>query len=203
MTTEIDFGKYADGLVPAVVQDGSTGQVLMLGFVNAEAFGKTLETGLVTFYSRARQRLWTKGETSGNYLRLISCRLDCDRDTLLMTAEPAGPACHTGSQSCFGDAPVFDRDRTDTLLELERTIKSRASAPDERSYTSQLLSEGLNRVAQKVGEEAIELVIEAKDNNRERFKSEAADLLFHLLVLLRSKSVELDEVYKVLEGRRK
>ena len=202
MTTEINFEKYAAGLVPAIIQDAATGQVSMLGFMNADAFAKTLETGLVTFFSRSRQRLWTKGETSGNFLRLKEYRLDCDRDTILITAEAAGPVCHTGERSCFGDAPEF-KPRRDTLGELERVIASRAALPDERSYTSNLLAEGINRVAQKVGEEAFELVIEAKDDDAERFKSEAADLLFHLLVLLRAKGVKLTEVYDVLESRRR
>lgn len=203
MTTDIDFDKYTDGLVPVIVQDADTGQVSMLGFMNARALAETLATGLVTFYSRSRQKLWTKGETSGNFLRLKEYRLDCDRDSILITAELAGPVCHTGTRSCFGDAPDFRMPGKDMLRELERVIRSRASEPDADSYTSKLLADGINRVAQKVGEEAVELVIEAMGNDAERFKSEAADLLFHFLVLLRAKGVELDDIYDVLEHRRR
>ncbi|MEP7213061.1 MAG: bifunctional phosphoribosyl-AMP cyclohydrolase/phosphoribosyl-ATP diphosphatase HisIE [Acidobacteriota bacterium] len=201
MTPDVDFDKYKDGLVPAVVQDSRTSKVLMLGFMDREALARTVATGRVTFYSRSRQRLWTKGETSGNFLQLVRLNVDCDRDTLLVQAEPAGPVCHTGSTSCFGTAIAGSG--ADVLYDLERVIASRQTEPDENSYTSGLFAAGINRIAQKVGEEAVELVIEAKDENIDKFKSEAADLTFHLLVLLRAKGVGLDDVFEILAERRR
>jgi len=201
MTPDVDFDKYKDGLVPVIVQDDGTGKVLMLAFMNREALDKTIETGLVTFYSRSRQQLWTKGETSGNFLKVASVHIDCDRDTLLIKAQPAGPVCHTGSISCFETDTAASR--AGVLYDLERVIASRHDEPDKNSYTSTLFAAGINRVAQKVGEEAVELVIEAKDNNINNFKSEAADLVFHLLVLLRAKGVSLDEILEILADRRR
>jgi phosphoribosyl-ATP pyrophosphohydrolase/phosphoribosyl-AMP cyclohydrolase len=193
----IDFAKSPDGLVPAIVQDRDTEKVLMLGYMNHEAFEKTRTTGLVTFFSRSRQELWTKGETSGNLLRVEDVRVDCDEDTILILAKPDGPACHTGSDTCFDQANVH----ADFLFELEKIIKARKSEPIETSYTSRLFEKGLNKIAQKVGEEAVELVIEAKDNNDELFKGEAADLLYHLLVLLQAKGITLAEVLETLKDR--
>lgn len=196
----MDFSKYADGLIPAIIQDAATDQVLMLGFMNAAALEKTRESGLVTFYSRTRQRLWTKGETSGNFLSIDGIFPDCDNDTLLIKATPAGSVCHTGAQTCFaGDSG--EKTATNVLSYLEEIIRSRQNERSADSYTSHLFDQGINRIAQKVGEEAIELVIEAKDDNIEKFKSEAADLIFHLLVLLRVKGVELQEVLDVLDRR--
>ena len=195
----IDFGKYADGLVPAIVQDAETRVVLMLGFMNAEAYAITEQTRKVTFYSRSRQKLWTKGETSGNYLELKEIDLDCDADTLLIKATPAGAVCHTGADTCFSET----NERESFLYALEKTIKDRKENPTEDSYTSKLFRKGINKIAQKVGEEAVELVIEAKDDNAELFKNEAADLLYHLLVLLAEKDISLNEVEEVLKNRRK
>ncbi|MFN6965052.1 MAG: bifunctional phosphoribosyl-AMP cyclohydrolase/phosphoribosyl-ATP diphosphatase HisIE [Pyrinomonadaceae bacterium] len=200
-TLELNFEKYADGLIPAIVQDASSGAVLMLGFMNSEALAATLETGSVTFYSRSRRRLWTKGETSGNFLRVREIAADCDADTILIKAEPSGPVCHTGAATCFGDVNG-EPGPLHTIRELERIIDDRHSRPSDGSYTSQLFARGINTIAQKVGEEAIELVIEAKDDDRERFVAEAADLLFHLLVLLRAKGTSLDDVLRELERRR-
>lgn len=197
MNERPDFTKYADGLVPAIVQDAATGVVLMLGFMNAEALHKTLETKLVTFYSRTKQRLWTKGETSNNYLHLTDIKIDCDNDTLLIKAKPDGPVCHTGADTCFNEENINDN----FLFELEKIIADRKQNPNETSYTGSLFKKGINAVAQKVGEEAIELVIEAKDNDAERFKNEAADLLFHYLVLLKAKEFTLNDIIAVLKGR--
>ena len=197
---KLDFEKYSDGLVPAIVQDYQTGAVLMLGFMNEEAVDKTQQTGRVTFYSRSRQTLWTKGETSGNFLEVVSLTADCDNDTLLIKAKPAGPACHTGAATCFGEA---DRSPTDLLTELEAVIDDRRNKQPEDSYVAKLFAKGINKIAQKVGEEAVELVIEAKDDDPGKFKSEAADLLFHYLILLRAKDVSIKDVLSVLEARRK
>lgn len=194
------FDKYADGLVPAIVQDAKSGNVLMLGFMNADAVARTLETRRVTFYSRSRQQLWTKGETSGNFLELISITADCDEDTLLIRATPVGPVCHTGSDTCFGNV---DGSELDALLELENTIDARRMSMSEDSYVSSLFKNGINKIAQKVGEEAVELIIEAKDDDNERFRSEAADLLFHYLVLLRAKDVSITDVVNTLRSRRR
>ena len=199
---KLEFDKYADGLIPAIVQDSVTDHVLMLGFMNEAALSSTQETGFVTFYSRSRQNLWQKGETSGNTLRVEEIFIDCDQDTLLIKATPAGPICHTGSQTCFNDN-ASDKSSRNILFELEKIISERRLSPREDSYTSKLFAEGINKIAQKVGEEAVELVIEAKDDNAELFKSEAADLLYHFLVLLQAKKVPLDDVLTVLADRKK
>ena len=162
----------------------------MLGFMNEEAWEKTQETKLVTFYSRTRQRLWTKGEESKNYLHLIDVKIDCDNDTFLIKAKPDGPVCHTGSDTCFNEENISEN----FLFELEKIIAGRKENSDEKSYTSSLFTKGINAVAQKVGEEAVELIIEAKDNDAERFKNEAADLLFHYLILLQAKGFELNDI---------
>ena len=194
---EPDFSKYTDGLVPAIVQDATTNVVLMLGFMNNDAFQKTLETKLVTFYSRSKQRLWTKGETSKNYLHLTDINTDCDNDTILIKAKPDGPVCHMGSDTCFNEENISGN----FLSGLEEIISDRKSNPTDKSYTSSLFKKGVNAVAQKVGEEAVELIIEAKDNDAEKFKNEAADLLFHYLVLLKAKDFSLNDVIAVLKDR--
>lgn len=193
----IDYSKYADGLVPAIVQDDRTGKVLMLGFMNEEALQKTVDSNQVTFYSRTKQRLWTKGEESGNFLALKSITPDCDNDTLLVKAIPAGPVCHTGADTCFNET----NKSVDFIYLLEEVIAGRKQQPAEGSYVSGLFKKGINTIAQKVGEEAVELVIEAKDNDKEKFLGEAADLLFHYLILLRQKGYNLKEVVDVLETR--
>ena len=193
----IRFEKYSDGLVPAIVQDAVTGSVLMLGFMNEEALEKTRQTGKVTFFSRSKQRLWTKGETSGNFLMLESVVADCDSDTLLLKARPTGPVCHTGNQTCFGE----DKGSLGFLIRLEEIIKKRKSSPQPESYTSRLFEEGVGKIAQKVGEEAVETVIEAMGSDREKLKSESADLLYHLLVLLAEKNVPFSEIVETLEKR--
>lgn len=210
------------GLAPAIIQDAKTRQVLMLGYMNAESFNKTLESGLVTFYSRSRQELWTKGETSGNYLHFISYATDCDGDALLIKANPDGPTCHTGSYTCW-DEPKNEcgnvKDESDKesgcgdqkedvsslvfLKKLESVIKQRRTQSPETSYTAKLFSKGINKIAQKVGEEAVEVVIESKDNNDDLFLNEAADLVFHFMVLLEAKNKGLGDVVKVLIGRHK
>ena len=195
---DIDFSKYADGLVPVIVQDAVTSQVLMLGFMNSEALRKTREACKVTFFSRSKQRLWTKGETSGNFLKLKEVLVDCDGDTILIKADPIGPTCHTGDTSCFGKG----NDRF-SLQELEKVIIDRKHNPSEKSYTSSLFSRGMNKIAQKLGEEAVEMVIESKDDNNELFLGEAADLMFHYLVLLQAKGFSLQDVVQVLEERHK
>lgn len=195
----INFEKYADGLAPAIVQDAATGRVLMLGFMNREALDLTIERGKATFFSRTRRGIWTKGETSGNFLNVVQVLTDCDNDTILVRAIPAGPTCHTGADTCFGES----NEHPDFLFELERVVRQRRDEPDENSYTSKLFARGINKVAQKVGEEAVELVIEAKDDDRDLFKNEAADLLYHLMVLLAAKDVSLGEVMETLKERRK
>lgn len=192
----IDFKKYAGGLVPAIIQDAVTGKVLMLGFMNEEALGKTLSEKRVTFFSRSKKRLWTKGEESGNILAVNEVLSDCDQDTLLIKATPAGPVCHTGADTCFSE-----KNSGDFLALLENIILQRQKNPTGTSYTASLFAKGINKIAQKVGEEATELVIEAKDDNRELFLGEAADLLFHYLILLRAKNVGLQDVIAVLEQR--
>ncbi|MCU0395401.1 MAG: bifunctional phosphoribosyl-AMP cyclohydrolase/phosphoribosyl-ATP diphosphatase HisIE [Chitinophagaceae bacterium] len=198
---KIDFNKYPDGLVPAIVQDAITGKVLMVGFMNQEAVDKTMELGKVTFFSRSKQRLWTKGETSENYLLFREMKVDCDKDTLLVKAIPKGPTCHTGADTCF-----FEKNESnpaDFLLYLESVIAGRKNNPSEASYTSKLFAKGINKVAQKVGEEAVELVIESKDDNKDLFLGEAADLMFHYIVLLQAKGYTLADVVEVLRGRHK
>ncbi|MCH5597759.1 bifunctional phosphoribosyl-AMP cyclohydrolase/phosphoribosyl-ATP diphosphatase HisIE [Niabella ginsengisoli] len=193
-----NFLKYTDGLMPVIVQDINTLEVLMLGFMNEAAFAKTKEEGKVTFYSRSKQRLWTKGETSNNFLLVKEILVDCDEDTILIKAEPQGPTCHTGDISCFGKAnDIF------SLQHLEQVIVDRKNNPSEKSYTASLFAKGINKIAQKVGEEAVEIVIEAKDDNKELFLGEAADLMFHYLVLLQAKGFSLADVTKVLEERHK
>ena len=200
----IQFDKSIDGLVPAVIQDIRTDKVLMLGYMNLEALEKTKKEGTVTFFSRSKQRLWTKGETSGNFLFVNEIIADCDGDTLLIKATPAGPTCHTGSDTCFGeknsqDEPVGEAFFLNYLQ--KKVIRERKLNPSEESYTSSLFQKGINRIAQKVGEEAAEVVIEAKDDDNELFKNEVSDLLFHLLVLLEQKNIDLDEVIDVLRSR--
>lgn len=193
----IDFKKM-EGLIPAVVQDELSGKVLMLGYMNEEALAKTQESGRVTFFSRSKNRLWTKGETSGNFLEVISMKEDCDGDAILIKAKPLGPVCHTGSATCFDES---NTSQTGFIDQLRAIIKDRKLNPTEGSYTASLFAKGINKLAQKVGEEAVELVIEAKDANKELFLGEAADLLFHYLVLLEAKGYELDEVMAVLKQR--
>lgn len=193
----IDF-KKGDGLVPAVIQDNTTLQVLMVGYMNEEAYRKTAEEGIVTFYSRSRHTLWTKGETSGNYLRVVTMETDCDSDTILIKTEPDGPVCHTGTWSCFGDQSAKG-----FIYRLEEIINNRIEEGSTGSYTSRLFGQGTGKIAQKVGEEAVELVIEAMGDNNGLFKNEAADLIYHLLVLLRAKSVNLSEIEEVLLSRHK
>ncbi len=197
---KIDFTK-TNGLVPAIIQDAKTKAVLMLGYMNEEAFGKTKESGKVTFFSRTKNRLWTKGEESGNFLNVVDIKIDCDNDTLLIKANPVGPTCHTGTDTCW--AEKSEASSTDFLAYLEETIQNRKNNPSEKSYTSQLLARGINKVAQKVGEEAVELVIEAKDNNEELFLGEAADLMYHYIVLLAAKGYKFEDVVKVLKERHK
>ncbi|MEI8073467.1 MAG: bifunctional phosphoribosyl-AMP cyclohydrolase/phosphoribosyl-ATP diphosphatase HisIE [Bacteroidota bacterium] len=193
----IDFTKYADGLVPAIVQDFDTDKVLMLGFMNEAALQKTEELGRVTFFSRTKQRLWTKGEESGNFLELKTMAVDCDNDTLLIKVHPKGPVCHTGADTCW-----MEKNHSNNFLSyLEDIIELRKKASTEESYVARLFSKGINKVAQKVGEEAIELVIEAKDDNEELFLNEAADLLFHYLLLLNAKGYKLNNVVEILKGR--
>jgi phosphoribosyl-AMP cyclohydrolase / phosphoribosyl-ATP pyrophosphohydrolase len=195
----INFAKYTDGLVPSIIQDDVTGKVLMLGFMNQEAVSKTQELNKVTFYSRSKNRLWTKGEESGNFLLLKTITVDCDNDTLLIKASPVGPVCHTGADTCFNEKNENDN----FLLHLEKIIADRKNNPSDESYTSSLFKKGINKVAQKVGEEAVELVIEAKDDNAHLFKEEAADLLFHYLILLQAKGFELNDITDVLKERHK
>lgn len=195
----IDF-KKDNGLVPAIVQDAATGKVLMLGYMNEEAYNKTLAEKKVTFFSRSKNRLWTKGETSGNFLELIEIKADCDKDALLIKVKPTGHVCHTGSDTCWNEK---NSDELYFLSLLETVIEKRKNIPTDNSYTSELFKKGINKIAQKVGEEAVELVIESKDNNKELFLNESADLLFHYLILLHSKGFELKDVVDVLKQRRK
>ncbi len=195
----VDFNKM-DGLVPAIVQDALTGKILMQGYMNEEALEKTKETGMVTFFSRSKNRLWTKGETSGNFMELVSILVDCDGDAFLIKANPKGPVCHTGADTCFAE---FNDSKTGFIDQLRAIIKDRKNNPSEKSYTASLFAKGINKIAQKVGEEAVEIVIEAKDDNKELFLGEAADLLFHYLILLEAKGYELDEVMQVLIDRHK
>jgi len=196
--SSLNFDKSPDGLLPAVIQDAVTGKVLMLGYMNQEAYEKTQVEGVVTFFSRSKQRLWTKGETSNNFLHVEQMLVDCDGDTLLIKARPAGPTCHTGADTCFNEV---NTGKGAFLNYLQGVIRERKNNPSEQSYTASLFRKGVNKIAQKVGEEAVELVIEAKDGNDELFKGEAADLLFHFLVLLGHRNLDLDEIVAVLEGR--
>ncbi|MGZ5254471.1 MAG: bifunctional phosphoribosyl-AMP cyclohydrolase/phosphoribosyl-ATP diphosphatase HisIE [Flavitalea sp.] len=194
---KIDYNKYADKLVPAVIQDIKTHKVLMLGFMNEEAVDKTITGGKVTFFSRTKNRLWTKGEESGNFLMLREITVDCDNDTLLIKAEPKGPVCHTGADTCWMEKNHHE----DFLFYLEDIIELRKRSEEGKSYVRDLLAKGINKVAQKVGEEAVELVIESKDNNDQLFLGEAADLLFHYLLLLNAKGHNLQAVIDVLKSR--
>ena len=194
----IDFNKSPDGLVPTVVQDAETGKVLMLGYMNQAAYEQTQAGGIVTFFSRSKQRLWTKGETSGNYLRVKQILVDCDNDTLLIKAHPDGPTCHTGADTCFNET---NTGKGQFLNYLQAVIHDRKTNPSDGSYTASLFKRGVNKIAQKVGEEAVELVIEAKDTNDDLFRGEAADLLFHFLVLLEQKNIDLDQIIAVLQQR--
>ncbi len=191
----IDFNKD-NGLAPVIIQDDRTLQVLMLGYMNEEAFEKTKKEGRVTFFSRSKNRLWTKGEESGNFLTVKSIDTDCDQDTVLIKAVPRNVVCHTGSFSCFGQ-----KDSKGFLYELEEKVSQRIDSKAEDSYTYSLYSRGINKVAQKVGEEAVELVIEAKDHDEDLFKNEAADLLYHFLILLKAKGFSLEDIEKVLRNR--
>ena len=203
----IDFNKNQDGLIPAIIQDSITKTVLMLGYMDQEAYNKTMDTKKVTFYSRTKKRLWTKGEESGNFLNLVDIKLDCDNDTLLVLVNPVGPTCHKGTDTCWGE-----ENKTDFgfLSELEKIIQNRKEQAEgivpipegvKPSYVSSLFKSGINKVAQKVGEEAIEVVIEAKDDNDDLFKNESADLLFHYLILLQAKGYKLQDIVAVLQAR--
>jgi phosphoribosyl-AMP cyclohydrolase / phosphoribosyl-ATP pyrophosphohydrolase len=193
----LNFDKQ-NGLLPCIIQDFRTQKVLMLGFMNKEAYEKTLQENRVTFYSRTKERLWTKGETSGNYLEVVAITEDCDQDTLLIKANPTGPVCHTGADTCFNESNTEW-----TLTQLEKLIHQRKANPKEGSYTTSLFQSGINKVAQKVGEEAVELIIEAKDHDQSKFLNEAADLMYHFLVLLAEKNVALKDVELILQERHK
>lgn len=192
---QLDFSK-GNGLIPVVIQDSNTFQVLMVGYMNQEAFDKTCKEQKVTFFSRSKNRLWTKGETSGNFLNVKEILTDCDNDSILIKADPAGPTCHTGSTSCFSEETPKG-----FLYKLESIINQRIDNNEEGSYTNKLFKKGINKVAQKVGEEAVELVIESKDNNDDLFKNEAADLLYHFLILLKAKNIDLQSIEEVLKMR--
>lgn len=192
-----DFNK-GNGMLPAIIQDASTYEVLMLGYMNEESYNKTLKENKVCFYSRSKKRLWTKGESSGNFLYVKSIELDCDNDTLLIKADPAGPVCHTGSDTCFGN-----RSAKGFIYKLQDVVNKRIEDKAEDSYTYRIFSKGVNKAAQKVGEEAVELIIEAKDENRELFVNEAADLLYHLLILLKLKNIKLEDIEEELVRRHK
>jgi len=194
---KIDFNK-GDGLVPVIIQNNQTLQVLMLGYMNNEAFEKTIAEGKVTFFSRSKNRLWTKGEESGNYLVVNDIQIDCDNDTILIKSTPNGPTCHTGSTSCFSEETAKG-----FVYDLQKTINQRIDENDVNSYTNKLYKRGINKVAQKVGEEAVELIIEAKDNDAYLFKNEAADLLYHYLILLKTKGCTFEDIESVLNERKK
>ena len=207
LNMKIDFNKNKDGLVPAIIQDNTTKNVLMLGYMNEEAYQKTVDTKKVTFYSRTKKRLWTKGEESGNFLHLIDLKVDCDNDTLLIRVNPEGPTCHKGSDTCWGEDNFMQKG---FLSILEETIQNRKEISetdpglrqdDNQSYVVSLFDKGINKIAQKVGEEAVEVVIEAKDDNDELFLNESADLLFHYLILLQAKGYKLNDVIAVLKNR--
>ncbi|MFQ3173894.1 MAG: phosphoribosyl-ATP pyrophosphohydrolase/phosphoribosyl-AMP cyclohydrolase [Flavobacterium sp.] len=197
----IDFSKNSDGLIPAIIQDSETKTVLMLGYMNAEAYQKTVDTQKVTFYSRTKKRLWTKGEESGNFLNLVDIKNDCDNDTLLIQVKPVGPTCHKGTDTCWAESNKSDYG---FISALEDTIELRKNNADfEKSYVASLFKLGMNKIAQKVGEEAVEVVIEAKDDNDDLFLSESADLLFHYLILLQAKGFKINDVVDVLKSRQK
>ena len=200
MNNEPDFTKTADGLLPAIIQDDHTGKVLMQGYLNKEAFQKTLDEKVVWFYSRSKQRLWKKGETSGNELQVCSVRLDCDLDSILIKVIPLGPVCHTGADTCFNEINTVSYD---WIKHLEAIIEQRQKSGDSKSYVASLFEKGINKIAQKVGEEAVEVVIEAKDDNEELFLNESADLLFHYLILLQAKGYKLSDVLEILKSREK
>jgi phosphoribosyl-ATP pyrophosphohydrolase/phosphoribosyl-AMP cyclohydrolase len=200
MDRTVAFDKSPDGLIPAIIQDSITGKVLMLGYMNAEAYQITMTDNIVTFFSRSKQRLWTKGETSNNFLHVKNVLVDCDGDTILIYASPDGPTCHTGDDTCFQE---INDGKVLFINHLRAVIKDRKVNPSDKSYTSELFQKGVNKVAQKVGEEAVELVIEAKDDNKELFLGEAADLFYHYLVLLEQKNYTFDEVLDVLIKRHK
>jgi phosphoribosyl-ATP pyrophosphohydrolase/phosphoribosyl-AMP cyclohydrolase len=195
---KLDYNKNNDGLIPVIIQDNLTLEVLMLGYMNEEAFEKTKNEEKVTFFSRTKNRLWTKGEESGNFLNLVSIEQDCDNDTLLIKVNPVGPTCHRGTVNCFENEQVKG-----FLYKLENKISDRIDSNDPKSYTNELYRRGINKVAQKVGEEAVELVIEAKDNNDNLFKNEAADLMYHFLILLKAKNFKLQDIEQVLKERDK
>ena len=197
----IDFNKQANGLIPAIIQDAKSDKVLMMGYMNEEAFEKTQRENIVTFFSRSKQRLWTKGETSNNFLHVVEITNDCDGDTLLIKVNPDGPTCHTGADTCWNE--VNNKGQAGWLNHLKAVIRDRKNNPSEKSYTASLFEKGINKIAQKVGEEAVELVIEAMDNNDTLFKEEAADLLFHYLVLLEQRGIDFDEIIDVLRERHK
>jgi len=194
---QIDFKKYHDGLVPAIIQDSTTLKVLMLGFMNQKALDRTMDLKVVTFFSRSKNRLWTKGEESKNFLFVKEIRIDCDNDSLLIKVQPAGPVCHNGDDTCWAE----ENSAQSFIPVLESVIAQRKNDPAEESYTSSLFKKGINKIAQKVGEEAVELVIEAKDDNDELFKNEAADLLFHYLILLQAKGMTMNDIEDVLKQR--
>ncbi len=196
----LNFNKNTDNLIPAIIQDSKTDKVLMLGYMNEEAYQNTINDKRVTFFSRTKQRLWTKGETSGNFLMVDEILSDCDNDTILIKAQPTGPVCHLGSDTCFDE---LNEPQIDVIHTLESIIKDRKSNPTDNSYTTSLFKKGINKIAQKVGEEAVEMVIEAKDNNDHLFLNEAADLLFHYLILLQAKEYQLKDVLAILKGRMK
>ena len=197
---ELNFSKSADGLLPVIIQDATTQAVLMLGYMNEEALKKTQDTGQVTFYSRSKQRLWTKGEESGHFLELIDLKVDCDHDTLLIQAKPIGPTCHKGTDTCWGEV---NQSQYGFFSTLEKTIASRKEENDDHSYVASLFREGINKIAQKVGEEAVETVIEAKDDNDALFLNESADLFFHYLILLQAKGFRLKDIEATLLKRQK
>jgi phosphoribosyl-AMP cyclohydrolase / phosphoribosyl-ATP pyrophosphohydrolase len=197
----IDFNKQTNGLIPAIIQDAKTDKVLMMGYMNEEAFEKTQQEKIVTFFSRSKQRLWTKGETSSNFLHVVEIMNDCDGDTLLIKVNPLGPTCHTGADTCWQE--VNEPGQAGWLNHLKAVIRDRKNNPSEKSYTASLFEKGTNKIAQKVGEEAVELVIEAMDNNDDLFKGEAADLLFHYLVLLEQRGIDFDEIIDELRKRHK
>ena len=193
----LDFNKNKDGLVPAIIQDNNSHKVLMLGYLNKESLSLTLSTGVVHFYSRTKQRIWKKGEESGNELKVVSLKEDCDNDTLLIRVNPVGPVCHKGDDTCFEDSNMSD----DFIITLENIIQDRKNNPSDSSYVSSLFKKGTNKIAQKVGEEAVELVIEAKDDNDDLFLNESADLMFHYLILLQEKGFKMKDVVKILRER--